>query len=222
VDDENHPGDLRVFTEIFAEAFDNSAFVTTDWDVEASDNRRTQKRREKDLVAGPLAKAIKKGARVFRHDREKESALDIVRYLIQKPPILLRARRQASEGNLRLQHNGAGQILLRDLSTGLKSTVEDDQLEMLRRPRKEDEVRAAEVAQRSNKIRLRRYKSGEMQQLVRRSSRMKLRKAKTGEGMYKPKRLVGLTNSWEIGEVFAFMCCGLALYALVVAMAQFR
>lgn len=147
----------------------------------------------------------------------------MVRYVIQKPPRRSRAKGETAEGSLRLQHTGAGQILLRDLSAGNKA-MEDEKLEKMRQPRRREREQIA--TEPSAKIRLQRYKSGDMQEEVRRvGSRANLRKVKSREGGWRaPKRARGSfhreasAGGWDLEHIAVCVCCGLATYVLMAVL----
>lgn len=217
---------LQAFDEICAaESVVNSTIATVQWELFDASIRQAQKHHEKELVAGPFSSAFERGTRIFRSDGARESVLKVVRYVMQRAPKRgSRPRRDgetASRG-LRLEHTGAGQILLRDLS-GNKAT-EDERLEKMRKPRRSEREQAATDP---SKIRLRRYNSGDVQgELRKASSRIKLRHAKSREGTWKqPNRTRGLLHhakgeeDWDMEKVAVSVCCGLAMYVL---MAVFR
>jgi len=193
--DEESSRDLKAFEEICGdEALRNAAIVTSKWDSDNSKHRRTRDRKERELMAGPFSSFKNKGARIFRNDRGQQSALEIIRYLVQKRPILLQAQWTMVDEGLRLQHTGTGHILLRDLSTD----PAQDELDMLRQPISRDYGAT--------------QSGGRLQ-----SADVELQKPRRPKGeIYHDEQRKG----WDLGEMLVCFCFGAALYAFMASLKQ--
>ena len=79
------------------ETYPNVLLVTTMWDTVTPEvgNSRDQELATKDIFFKPV---LEKGARMMRHDNTRESALEIIRNLVDKPPVALRIQKELGSG----------------------------------------------------------------------------------------------------------------------------
>lgn len=89
---------FKMFQELCGEeTYPNILLVTGMWDTVTLEvgNSRDQELRTKDIFFKPV---LEKGARMMRHDNTRESALEIVRNLVDKPPVTLRIQQELGGG----------------------------------------------------------------------------------------------------------------------------
>lgn len=79
------------------EAYTNVLLVTGMWDTVTPEvgNSRYRELATKDIFFKPV---LEKGAKMMRHDNTRESALEIIRNLVDKPPVVLRIQRELGGG----------------------------------------------------------------------------------------------------------------------------
>ena len=89
---------FRMFQELCGEAtYPNVLLVTGMWDTVTPEvgNSRDRELATKDIFFKPV---LEKGARMMRHDNTRESALEIVRNLVDKPPVTLQIQEELGGG----------------------------------------------------------------------------------------------------------------------------
>lgn len=89
---------FKMFQELCGEeTYPNVLLVTTMWDTVTPEvgNSRDQELATKDIFFKPV---LEKGARMMRHDNTRESALEIIRNLVDKPPVALRIQKELGSG----------------------------------------------------------------------------------------------------------------------------
>ncbi|KAG8214932.1 hypothetical protein J3R82DRAFT_10122 [Butyriboletus roseoflavus] len=89
---------FRMFQELCGEeAYPNVLLVTGMWDTVTPElgNSRYQELATKDIFFKPV---LEKGARMMRHNNTRESALEIIRNLVDMPPVVLRIQRELGGG----------------------------------------------------------------------------------------------------------------------------
>jgi len=199
IDDEepNTVGNIEAFELLCGDrALRNTAIVTSKWDPADAESVQRLERLEQELRAGPFARLVQKGARMFRDDRGKQSAREVVEYLIQKRPTPLQIQRSIVDGNLRLQHTRTGHILLRDLSKD-SQTGRSTMLPELQREESRDENERT-----SHQIKLRRVEN-----------KLQIPKRR-GEKHRRIKKV----DRWTLGDIIVFVCCGAAFYAFMTVL----
>jgi len=108
---------FKMFQDLCGEdAYPNVLLVTSMWDMVTLDvgNSREQELATKDIFFKPV---LEKGARMMRHDNTRESALEIVQNLVDKPPVALQIQRELGSGVDIMQTTAYRQI--RDLMSEL-------------------------------------------------------------------------------------------------------
>jgi hypothetical protein len=128
------------------ESLRNVALVSTMWDLVP---QPVGQKREAQLVGTPefWGKMIEHDAQVKRHDRSRDSALAIIRSLINNRPTTLQLQDEMVNRGLNLDHTGCGKTLQREF------TAEKAELERkLGRLEKENEVSAAAAVVKYNQL----------------------------------------------------------------------
>ncbi|KAF1830685.1 hypothetical protein BDW02DRAFT_591715 [Decorospora gaudefroyi] len=113
--------------------------ATTMWDITSRDAALT---REKELKKEPhlWKRMIGHGSQVFRHDKDKGSALEIIRYLIaRKKPVTLDIQREMVDEKLELLQTGAGN----ELASVVEQLIEQYESRLKEVERELKEARAA-------------------------------------------------------------------------------
>lgn len=79
------------------ETYPNVLLVTGMWDTVTPEvgNARDQELATKDIFFKPV---LEKGARMMRHNNTRESALEIIRNIVDKSPVVLRIQRELGGG----------------------------------------------------------------------------------------------------------------------------
>ena len=122
---------LRMFQNVCGLALQNTAIVTTYWDV-VGEERAVEL--EKELVTSqryfkPLCDA---GAATFGHDNTRESAQQVMNMLLEKNPMVLQIQEELSNPGVTLAQTAAGSQLSVDLDAIIKGHEEE-----IRKMRKE-------------------------------------------------------------------------------------
>ena len=89
---------FRMFQELCGEeVYSNVLVVTGMWDTVTQEvgNSRESELATKDIFFKPV---LEKGARMMRHNNTRESALAIIRALVDKPPVVLQIQRELGGG----------------------------------------------------------------------------------------------------------------------------
>ncbi|KAG6379451.1 P-loop containing nucleoside triphosphate hydrolase protein [Boletus reticuloceps] len=89
---------FRMFQELCGEeTYPNVLLVTSMWDTVTPEvgTSRDQELATKDIFFKPV---LEKGAKMMRHDNTRESALGIIRNLVDKPRVTLRIQRELGGG----------------------------------------------------------------------------------------------------------------------------
>ena len=89
---------FRMFQELCGEeTYPNVLLVTGMWDTVTPEvgNARDHELATKDIFFKPV---LEKGARMMRHNNTRESALEIIRNLVDRPPVALRIQRELGGG----------------------------------------------------------------------------------------------------------------------------
>lgn len=89
---------FRMFQELCGEeTCPNVLLVTGMWDTVTAEvgNSRDRELATKDIFFKPV---LEKGARMMRHNNTRESALEIIRNLVDKSPVVLRIQRELGGG----------------------------------------------------------------------------------------------------------------------------
>lgn len=89
---------FRMFQDLCGEeTYPNVLLVTGMWDTVTPEvgNARDQELATKDIFFKPV---LEKGARMMRHNNTRESALEIIRNIVDKSPVVLRIQRELGGG----------------------------------------------------------------------------------------------------------------------------
>lgn len=136
------------------EIFQNVAIVTSMWsEVSASvGDAREAELRDQEMFFKPV---LAQGARLFRHDKNLESAQTIVRSLVRSRPIALRIQRELVDQALELSETAAGLELNRDLIAQVRKhreELQNLQIEMRAAMQARDEETRRELEEESRKL----------------------------------------------------------------------
>lgn len=108
---------LRMFKKLCGDdGLASVVLATTMWS-EGKDNK-AEKKRESELQSEPIfwKTMIQRGSRVFRHDKGRKSAVEIINYLIDKRrPVVLDIQTEMVEKNMKLVNTAAGTEVATDL-----------------------------------------------------------------------------------------------------------
>lgn len=128
------------------EAYLNVLLVTGMWDTVTPEvgNSRYQELATKDIFFKPV---LEKGARMMRHNNTRESALEIIRDLVDKPPVVLRIQRELGGGVDIMQTSVYKQIheLMSELVTQRQTKLDTLTEEMAEAERDRDEETREEL-----------------------------------------------------------------------------
>lgn len=107
----------RLFEKICGEnAYRNVVIATTFWGEIGDKAKGIAREKERIQNDGFWGQLVKKGARTARHENNKESALDVVRMLLDKPKVALQMQQEMAANGGRFGDTSAGLELNKELN----------------------------------------------------------------------------------------------------------
>lgn len=144
---------LRMFRELCGdENLPKVRIVTTNWNL---GKEQEENDREVALSNGPFKPLIEAGAKMLRHGKEEQSAINILSTLIQdEPPMTLKIQKELNDGKA-LAETSAGAIIIEEMMEMKKK--HDKEVENLRKEieqavRENHEELRAELVEEERKI----------------------------------------------------------------------
>ena len=142
-----------MFRELCGDAaFRNTVLVTNMW---KEDSQAINEVREKELSSKFFKPVLDQGALVVRHRNTAESAQNIVRMLIVKPPVVLQIQRELVDEHKDLINTAAGKAIRRELDEQIKQhqaefkRVWDDMAQALK---EQDDVTRKELTEETGRL----------------------------------------------------------------------